>query len=283
MDQKKKIVWYKRRGMSRLIPGVILVSFIVLATLLSFIWTPYDPNLSELCKIGVAPLSYDIEGNFHLFGTDQLGRDMLSRVMVGGQLALLIAFLSVLCSAAIGTILGVISGYNRGWVDNLTGIILEIQHSIPMILIIILFITVLGSSVWVLAGGLALSEWYVIFRQARAKTLVHSKADYILAAKVLGATRARIIFKHLIPNVLPSVMVLATLLIATIILAEAGLSFLGLGVARPYATWGRMVADGQSSMATTWWISTTPAIFITCLVIGINLIGDGVRRILRME
>lgn len=283
MSKAKKIAWFRRRGMKKLIPGGLLVGIIVLGTLLSLIWTPYNPNAADLRAIGVGPLGTDSAGCFHVLGTDQLGRDMLSRVMVGGPLSLLIAILAVFCSALIGTVLGVASAYYEGWFDHFMGMIVEVQHSIPMLLIIVLVLTLFGSSIWVLAGGLAISEWFSIFRQTRAKTLVQKKQDYTLAAKVLGASNARIIFAHLLPNVLPTTIVFATLLIGTVILAEAGLSFLGLGVSRPYATWGRMVADGQANMNTAWWISTIPAIWIAGFVIGINLLGDGIRQVLRME
>lgn len=283
MAQSKKVPWYKKRGMKKLIPGTILVSIIIFFTLLSVVWTPYDPNVANLRAIGVGPFSRDAEGAFHLLGTDQLGRDMLSRLMVGGQLSLLIAVLAVVCSAAIGTVLGIISGYYRGFFDSFMGMVVEIQHSIPMLLIIILVIALFGSSIWVLAGGLAISEWFTIFRQTRAKTIVQKESDYILAEKVLGATDRRIIFHHLLPNVLPTTIIFSTLLIGTVIIAEAGLSFLGLGVSRPYATWGRMISDGQANMLTTWWVSTFPAICIAGFVIGINLLGDGIRQVFRME
>ena len=225
----------------------------------------------------------DRQGVLHILGTDQLGRDMLSRIMVGGQLSLLIAFLAVLGSSVIGTIFGVISGYKEGVIDHVLGMVVEIQHSIPMLLIIVLILTLFGSSTTVLAIGLAISEWFTIFRQVRAKTLVQKNQDYILAAKVLGAKNSTILWRHLLPNVLPTTIVYTTLLIGTVILAEAGLSFLGLGVSRPFATWGRMVADGQASMDTNWWISTFPACFIAIFVIGVNLLGDGIRQVLRME
>lgn len=218
MSKAKKIAWFRRRGMKKLIPGGLLVGIIVLGTLLSLIWTPYNPNAADLRAIGVGPLGTDSAGCFHVLGTDQLGRDMLSRVMVGGQLSLLIAILAVFCSALIGTVLGVASAYYEGWFDHFMGMIVEVQHSIPMLLIIVLVLTLFGSSIWVLAGGLAISEWFSIFRQTRAKTLVQKKQDYTLAAKVLGASNARIIFAHLLPNVLPTTIVFATLLIGTVIL-----------------------------------------------------------------
>lgn len=283
MAKAKKVAWYRRYGMKKLLPGAVLVSIIVIMVAVSLVWTPFDPNAPDLFALGVGPLQTDRTGSFHLLGTDQLGRDMFSRIMVGGQLSLLIAILAVVGSSIIGTILGVVCGYKEGFVDHFFGVIVEIQHSIPMLLIIVLILTLFGSSTVVLAIGLALSEWFTIFRQVRAKTLVQKNQDYILATKVMGATNRRIVFKHLLPNVLPTTIVYTTLLVGTVILAEAGLSFLGLGVSRPYATWGRMVSDGQSQMATYWWISTFPAVFIAVFVIGVNLVGDGIRQILRME
>ncbi|MDR2981573.1 MAG: ABC transporter permease [Puniceicoccales bacterium] len=283
MDNKD-VVWYKKKGVPKLLAGAVIVGLIVLIVLLSIVWTPYDPNLPNVSDRLLPPLSTGHNGqSYYLLGTDQLGRDNLSRVMAGGQVSVLIAFLAVLLSVVMGAVLGVMCGYFGKTLDNIVGMFVEIQHSIPMLLIIVMVLTLFGSSTVVLAVGLSLSEWLSIFRQTRAKTLVERKKDYTLAARVMGAGDGWIVFRHLIPNVMASIIVYGTLLIGTTILAEAGLSFLGLGVQRPYATWGRMISDGQTYMATGWWVSVFPALAVALLVIGVNFLGDGLRAKLKME
>ena len=284
MAKTDSVKWYKKRGMPKLIAGSVMVGVIVGLAVLSLFWTPYNPNTPMLADRLLPPLSTGNDGvSFYLFGTDQLGRDNFSRVISGGQVSVVIAGLSVLLSICIGAVLGVLSGYYEKAVDNVMGIVVEVQNSIPMLLIIVMMLTLFGSNIVIIAIGLSLSEWITIFRQTRAKTLVQKRQDYTLAARVLGAKDSRIIFRHILPNVAPSVIVYGTLLVGTAILGEAGLSFLGLGVERPFATWGRMIADGQSYMATGWWVPVIPALAVAIFVIGVNFIGDGLRMRLKME
>lgn len=278
-----KLPWYRKKGVPKLIVGSILVLFIVCMVGISLVWTPYDPTMGQLLDRLTAPLSYGKSGNFYLLGTDPLGRDMTSRIMAGGQVSVLVALLTVGLCALMATLLGVLSGYYRGWVDNVLSMICEINISIPLFLIVIMIIAIFGSSVFVLALCLALNEWVSVFRQTRSKAIVQSNYEYITAARVMGANNWQIITRHLIPNVIPATIVFSTLLVGSTIIAESGLAYLGLGVSKPFPTWGRMISEGQAYMNTEWWVSGIPAICIAILVLGVNLIGDGLRIIWRME
>lgn len=270
-----------RPGAAKALLGTCMVGAVLLMTVLSIWISPYDPNamsLTDRLQPGIWA------GNVtHPLGTDQLGRDMLSRIMAGGRISLTIAALAVLGSAVIGSVLGLVTAYYGGPADTAVGILAEIQLALPSILLIILFLAVLGPSVVTVAFVLAISDWIGLFRVVRSRGLVEKSRDYMEAARTIGATNSRMIFKHLLPNVIPTTIVLATLSIGGVILAEAGLSYLGLGVSRPFPSWGRMIADGQQYMQTAWWVSTFPALTVAVVVLGVNIMGDGLRQIWKME
>lgn len=281
--EHKQVAWIKRKGSVKILVGGFMVGIIVLMVVISLFWTPYDPNQSVLRDRldGPSILGYESE---HLLGADNQGRDMLSRIMVGGQISLGIAVLALVGTVIIGVVFGLLAGYYGGTVDNVTDMVAEIKNSLPMMVMIIVIISIIGPSVVTLAIMLALSEWVTIYRTTRAKTKLQKNLDYVVAARSNGASDRRIIFKYIMPNILNNVIVLATLLIGTIIIAEAGLSYLGVGVSRPYPSWGRMIADGQSYFgAQGWWICTFPALAIAIFVIGINFLGDGLRAKWKME
>ena len=274
----KKIAWIRRRGAKRVVIGAVMASIIILLVLTSFFYTPYDPNATDLKARMVAPSAK------HLFGTDQLGRDILSRVMSGGRVSLSIATMALLGTTVLGVVTGMLAGYYEGASDAVFNMIAEIRQSMPMMLIMIVFLAVFGSSILTMGIILALAEWVTIFRTVRAKTIQEKKMDYVQAAVANGASNTRIIFKYIFPNVLPSVIVLAALMIGSVILSEASLSYLGIGVPRPYPAWGRMISDGQGYFASgKWWVSTFPALAIAMLVLGVNVMADGLRQMWKME
>ena len=274
----KKIAWIRRRGAKRVVIGAVMASIIILLVLTSFFYTPYDPNATDLKARMVAPSAK------HLFGTDQLGRDILSRVMSGGRVSLSIATMALLGTTVLGVVTGMLAGYYEGASDAVFNMIAEIRQSMPMMLIMIVFLAVFGSSILTMGIILALAEWVTIFRTVRAKTIQEKKMDYVQAAVANGASNTRIIFKYIFPNVLPSVIVLAALMIGSVILSEASLSYLGIGVTRPYPAWGRMIGDGQGYFASgKWWVSTFPALAIAMLVLGVNVMADGLRQMWKME
>ena len=274
----KKIAWIRRRGAKRVVIGAVMASIIILLVLNSFFYTPYDPNATDLKARMVGPSAK------HLFGTDQLGRDILSRVMSGGRVSLSIATMALLGTTVLGVVTGMLAGYYEGASDAVFNMIAEIRQSMPMMLIMIVFLAVFGSSILTMGIILALAEWVTIFRTVRAKTIQEKKMDYVQAAVANGASNTRIIFKYIFPNVLPSVIVLAALMIGSVILSEASLSYLGIGVTRPYPAWGRMISDGQGYFASgKWWVSTFPALAIAMLVLGVNVMADGLRQMWKME
>lgn len=274
----KKIKWIKRRGAKRVLVGGLMIFLVVLLVGTSFFWTPYDPNKSNLALRLKGPSAA------HPFGTDNLGRDILSRVMAGGKISLTIAFLTVIGTTLLGVVAGVLSGYYGGALDATLNMVAEMRQSMPMTLIVIVFLAVFGSSIVSMTIILALAEWISIFRTVRARTMTEKKSDYVTAAYASGASNFRIIFKYILPNVLPSVIVLSSLLVGSVILEESSLSYLGIGVSKPYPTWGRMVGDGQSYLISgKWWLSIFSALPILLLVLGINILGDGLRQMWKME
>lgn len=278
----QKVAWIKRRGSIRIVIGGVMSGAVVLLVLISLFWTPYDPDISVLSDRLAKPAILGYE-SAHLLGADNLGRDVLSRIMTGGQISLAIGVMALIGTVLIGILFGLLSGFYGGLVDDILNMIAEIRNSMPMTLIIIVMLSIIGPSILSLAVLLALSEFVTIFRTTRAKTKLEKNMDYIVAARSNGASNRRIIFKYIMPNIINNVTVLATLMIGTIILEEAGLSYLGIGVARPYPSWGRMIADGQSYFSNGWWISTFPALTIAVFVLGINILGDGLRQMWKME
>ena len=259
-----------------------MVLLVVIYTLCSYLYPDAQINQMNLMDSNSFPGILGGDMRYPL-GTDNLGRDIMLRTMAGGRISLVIAALSVVGTAVLGSILGVISAYFGGIVDSVVGVLAEIKLTLPMMLLMVLFLSILGPSIFTMVFVLAINEWVTIFRNVRAATLVEKNKDYILSAKTMGASDARIIFRYILPNVLPSIIVLSTLLIASVVLSEASLSYLGVGIERPNASWGRMINDGQQYIQNAWWISTFPALIIAFLVIGVNLIGDGLRKLTKME
>jgi len=212
-----------------------------------------------------------------LFGTDQYGRDILSRVIYGSKISLSIGFLVVLISVSLGTIIGVSSGYFGGWADAVMMRIVDILIAFPALFLILIIIATFGNSIYLIVITLSFTGWMGVARIVRSQVLSLKEQEFILAAKSLGLSNVRIIFCHLAPNTLTPVIIAATLRIGSIILTEAGLSFLGLGVQPPTPSWGNIINEGRDSLLNYWWISTFPGIAILTTVVCFNLIGDGVR------
>lgn len=262
----------------KILLGTLLVGSVVGLVLLSFVYMPFDPNAQSLSDRLLPPGQKG-----HLFGTDHLGRDVLSRLMAGGRISLAVAAVAIIITNGLGTASGLAAAYYGRWVDAGLTMLAEIQLSLPSILIIIVFLALIGPSVLTVALVIALSDWVVYARTMRARALVEKERDYVTAARALGAGDAHIIFRHLFPNSLPTLIVLSTAQLGSVILLESALSYLGLGVQRPNPSWGRMVADGQAYISNGWWIALVPAITIGIVVLGATLLGDGLREKWKME
>ncbi|PPC88663.1 MAG: peptide ABC transporter permease [Methylotenera sp.] len=249
---------------------VIIVSVFVLAMLAPFI-SPYNPNDIDVKAILLAP-SWQ-----HWMGTDGLGRDVLSRMLHGGRISLLVGLVAVGIATAIGIVLGAISGYYRGWVDTLIMRLVDVMLSIPSFFLILAVIAFLTPSIWNIMIVIGLTSWMGVTRLVRAEFLSLSGREFVLASRTLGAKDARLIFTHLLPNSLTPIIVSAVLGVAGAVLMESGLSFLGLGVQAPQASWGNILTDGKEYIQFAWWLSLFPGLAILITVLGYNLLGEGLR------
>lgn len=240
-------------------------------------FSPYEQHLENKLQ---PPLFQDPRGRTHYLGTDHLGRDVLSRVIYGIRVSLLIGILAVMLSAVFGVILGLISGYYGGFFDDLIMRIADVQLAIPLILLAITVIVVLGSSMKVLILVIGLTQWMAYARMVRGQALSLREKDFVTSAHAVGATDLLIVTRYIFPNTLSSVMVLITLNMATVIVLEAGLSFLGLGIQPPSPSLGTMLSESTSYLNAAWWLSTFPGLAIMGIILAINLFGDGLRDVL---
>jgi peptide/nickel transport system permease protein len=257
--------------------GASVVVAVVLVGLLAPAIAPHDPNDQDLIMITVPPV-WEVGGSpEYLLGTDNLGRDLLSRLLYGAQVSLLVAGVTVLLSGSVGVLLGLISGYVGGRVDNVLMAVAEVQLAFPFILLAIAIISALGPSLTTTVLALAIASWVSYARIIRAETLSQREREYMTAARALGASHARMLFRHLLPLMATPVLVIATLEIARMIVIESSLSFLGLGVQPPRASWGSMVADGRDYLLIAWWLPVFPGLAITVTVMGVNMLGDWLR------
>lgn len=240
-------------------------------------FSPYEQHLENKLQ---PPLFQDPRGRTHYLGTDHLGRDVLSRVIYGIRVSLLIGILAVMLSAVFGVILGLISGYYGGFFDDLIMRIADVQLAIPLILLAITVIVVLGSSMKVLILVIGLTQWMAYARMVRGQALSLREKDFVTSARAVGATDLLIVTRYIFPNTLSSVMVLITLNMATVIVLEAGLSFLGLGIQPPSPSLGTMLSESTSYLNAAWWLSTFPGLAIMGIILAINLFGDGLRDVL---
>lgn len=210
-------------------------------------------------------------------GTDQLGRDILSRIVYGSRATLAIAGMAVILGGIIGVSLGIIAGYYRGFVDSLLMRLVDIQLAIPLMLMALLIVAAFGPSMTNLVIVLALTSWIRYARIVRGQVLAVREREFIISTHAIGASTMRIMFRHILPNILTPALVVATLELARIIIMDAALSFLGLGLPPPSPSWGRMLADGRTYMTTAWWVVTFPGLAIVLTVLSVNLVGDWLR------
>ena len=251
--------------------GLLVLGVLTLTAALAPLIATHDPYVQDLNNVLQAP------GNGHLFGTDELGRDIFSRLVWGARITLTIVFLVSIVVGPIGLMVGTIAGYHGGKIDTVMMRVTDIFLSFPSLILSLAFVAALGPSLNNAIIAIGLTAWPPIARLARAETMTFRKADYIAAARLQGASSTRIIVKSIVPMCLPSVLIRLTLNMATVILTAAGLGFLGLGAQPPMPEWGAMIATGRRYMIDSWWLVTFPGMSILCVSLAFNLLGDGLR------
>jgi peptide/nickel transport system permease protein len=258
----------------KVVMGGGIVLLLVIVGVLAPLIAPFDPNAQNLNNTLAAPTWWD-GANF--LGTDHVGRDTLSRIFYGARISLVIAVTVVIISGVMGVGLGAISGYFAGRTDFFIQKLVEVVWAFPPLLLAIAIMAFFGQGLGILIFALVIQRWIPYCRVARGQTLSLRTRDFVDAARSLGASDQRIIMKHILPNLMQSAMVIGTFAMATSIIAEASLSFLGLGVPPEIPTWGGMLADGRAYISTSWWLALFPGLCIFFTVLGINLLGDGMR------
>lgn len=275
----KEIAGHLREHPLALAGAIVLVIYVLLAVLSPYI-TPYNINRGNL-RERLIPPAWEEGGTWdHPLGTDPQGRDLLARILHGGRVSLTVGVLSVGISALIGTVLGALCGFFRGWLDNLVSRVADLLLAFPYLIFAIGMMAFLGPGFGNLIMALTFKSWVEFFRLVRGEMLAQKTQEYVEAARVSGEGKLAIIAREILPNIYNSIFVLATLRMGYLIIMEASLSFLGLGLPANIPAWGSMVSAGRDYLLTAWWVSTLPGIAILILVLAINLFGEGLRDIL---
>ncbi len=271
-NRKKSSTFSQRLLHNKLaVAGLVVVLLLFAVSIFAPAIAPYDPNAIDLKNILMPP-----DGS-HLLGTDQLGRDILSRMIWGARISLKVGFVAVGIATLIGTILGTISGYYGGIIDMLIMRAVDLMLCFPSFFLILTVIAVLEPSIWNIMAVIGFTSWMGVARLIRAEILTIREREFILAARSQGAGDLRIILRHIIPNAMAPVLVSATLGVAGAILTESALSFLGIGVQPPTPSWGNMLTAGKDNLEYAWWLSLFPGVAILITVLGYNLLGEGIR------
>lgn len=258
------------RQPAAMIGGVILL-LMTLGAIFAPVLTPYDPAKLSAREARQPP------SNEHWLGTDNFGRDELTRILYGGRVSLRIGFIAVAIGASIGVVLGAIAGYQGGWIDEVIARVIDVMLAFPGILLAIAVVAVLGPDLQNLMIAVGVGTAPGFARLVRGQALTAREYDYVIAARALGCSHAKVLLRHILPNVMAPILVYATLSIAGAILAGASLNYLGLGAKPPTAEWGLMLAESRDEMRRSWWLPAFPGLAIMLTVIAINALGDGLR------
>lgn len=264
-------VWKPTRRITALSIGTVLVAILVLTALLAPWLAPFDPNIQHI-EMRLLPPSHA-----HWLGTDGFGRDLLSRVVYGARPTLLLVSLILILTIPVGMLIGISAGYIGGWYERIVMRLTDIVMSLPSLVMALALVAILGPGLMNGALALAFTSWPPFARQARAETLALRRSDYLAAARMQGIGGFRLMFGHILPLCLPSAVVRAALSLGGIILASAGLGFLGMGIQPPTAEWGSMVAEGSKVIFDQWWVAAAPGGAILFASLAFNLLGDGLR------
>ncbi len=267
-------IWRRFRRNRGAMAGLVVIVAIAAVSLGAPLIAPYPPN----AILDMVALKSQAPSLAHPFGTDPASRDVLSRVLFGGRVSLAIAVLAMLTATTVGTMYGAISGYTGGTLDSVLMRITDACLSIPRILLLLTICALWGrASLGSLVLILGLTSWFGVSRLVRGEIMGIRTREWVMAARALGATDARILFRHLLPNIASPIIVATALGIGNVVLLEAGLSFLGVGVQPPFASWGNIMQDGADQVRALWWLSVFPGLAIVSAVIAINAVGDGLR------
>lgn len=281
-----RMLWASRPRLVGMLTLITVAIFAIFAPILA----PTNPNHGEIVLRLQCPMltscprfgtTQTIHGSSaHILGTDQLGRDILSRIIYGARISLIVGLTAVAIGAGFGTVVGLISGYYGRWVDSLIMRLGDVFLAFPFLLLAIAIVAVVGGGLFNVILVLAIASWVPYARLIRASVLSCKAQEYVIAARAIGVGDTVLLFKHILPNVITPVIVYATFGVAAAIIAEAGLSFLGLGVGSTVSDWGAMLADGRQYVGTAWWLATMPGVAIMVTVLSINMIGDWIRDVL---
>lgn len=260
--------------------GLLIVLGVVFTAIFADILVPHDPAKNDLSNLLKPPVWLEGGTAEHILGTDNLGRDILSRVIIGSRVSLLVGVFSVVVAGIIGLVVGLVAGYYGGIIDNILMRLVDSFLAIPSILFILVVLAVFKPSIMVLIIVIGFTNWINYARIVRGEVLSVKEQDFVKASQSIGTKSSKIIKDHILPNILSSFIVISALSVATTIILEASLSFLGLGIQPPDVSWGAMLTDGRDYLATNWWIATFPGIAITITVLGIIFLGDWLRDVL---
>lgn len=268
------MAWWLRRLKSS--PGGMLGVFIVLTVVLSAVlapylspWDPHRPDFPNRLKPPGSP--------GHPLGTDQQGRDMLSRIIFGARVSLIVGFVTVALAGTAGTIIGVVSGFYGGWIDTVFMRLADTQLAFPFILLALTINALLGLGLRNIILTLVITGWVIYARMVRGEVLALKEQEFVEAARALGVSTLRILYRHLLPNIFTPIIIVSSLQVAQIIVAEAAISFLGFGVQPPTPAWGNMLSEGRDYLMRAWWLATFPGAALAITALGVNLLGDWLR------
>lgn len=268
---RQSAVWRHFRRNQLALGGGVVVLLLGLAALFAPLLAPYDPAAYDVKQILLPP------SPAHWFGTDQLGRDVFSRMLFGARISMAVGFVSVGIAVAIGTLIGTLAAYYGGRTDELLMRFVDLMLNFPRFFLLLTLIAFLRPSIWVIMAVIGFTGWMGLARLVRGEILSLKQREFVLSARALGAVDRRIMLRHILPNSLVPILVSATLGVAGAILAESGLSFLGLGVQPPTPSWGNILIDGKANIEIAWWLSVFPGMAILGTVLAYNLLGEGLR------
>lgn len=273
---RRRLIWRSLKQSRLALTGLLLLIVMVTLSILAPVLAPYNPAKSDI-RNRLKPPSWSLEPGSHFLGTDNVGRDILSRVLYGGRVSIFVGIAAVTLGGLLGTVLGVTAGYFRGTAEGIIMRLVDIQLAFPSILFAVAIMAVLGASVLNVVVVLSLTSWATYCRVARSQTLSLRENEFIHAARSIGTRDRVIILRHILPNALSPLIVIASFGVAMAIINEAALSFLGVGVPTAIPTWGGMLGEGREYLRIAWWFSTFPGIALVLTVFGVNVLGDWVR------